>query len=165
MPRIKSILPLSLATLLSVLLLAACGQSELGEVKLDFAAFDQTRPAALKNVAGLSDQEPFGIWSKDKMVTFEFDRALPKKFTLSLKGYAFGPNVGQEFRAMVGSKAQTFTLPANNPATITIALENSDKAKILSIEVPSPTRPRDLNLNQDGRQLGLAFYELSITPL
>lgn len=163
--RIRPIARLLMVSILSAFLLTACGQSNIGEVEIKFAAFDQTKPPSLIKVTGLSGQEPFGIWSQAKTVTFEFDKPLPKKYSLSIKAYAFGPNVGQSFRASSGAGVQSFTLPANNPTTKTVTLENSGKSKILTIEIPKPTSPSDLNINSDARKLGLAFYELSIKPL
>lgn len=154
-----------MTVVLSAFLLAACGQSDTGEVKINFAALDQTKPQSLKSVSGLSSQEPFGIWSQEKTVVFTFDKPLPKKFSLSIKAYAFGPNVDKNFKASSGSDSQNFTLPPNNPETKTMTLENTGKSKTLTIEIPAPTSPSDLQINSDSRKLGLALYELGIQPL
>lgn len=162
---IRPIARLLMVSILSAFLLTACGQSDTGAVEIKFASFDQTKPASLVKVTGLSNQEPFGIWSQAKTVSFEFDKPLPKKFSLSIRAYAIGPNVGKNFKASSGSDVQNFTLPANNPEVKTVTLNNSGKSKVLTIEVPEPTSPRDLQINDDGRKLGLAFYEMSIKPL
>lgn len=184
--RIKSIALLLMTVVLSAFLLTACGQSDTGEVKTDtgalktatsvletdtgalkinFVAFDQTKPPSLKSVSGLAGQERFGIWSKEKAVVFEFDKPLPPKFSLIITGHVLGPNVGQNFKASVGSDVQVFTWASDKAETKTVTLENAGRSKTLTIEIPIPTRPIDLNMNKDGRKLGLAFYELSIQPL
>lgn len=163
--NVKPISLLLMAFILSAFLLTACGQSDIGEVKIKFSAFDQTKPPSLIKASGLSNQEAFGIWSQAKTVSFEFDKPLPKKFSLSIRAYALGPNVGKAFKASSGSDVQSFTLPAHKPEVKTVTLTNSSKSKVLTIEVPEPVRPRDLQINNDERSLGLAFYEMSINPL
>lgn len=118
----------------------------------------------ISSARGLSLAEPWGTWSSGDVVTLEFSLPLPEKFTVHLTAYASGPNVGKEFVARVGGKAIKFSL---GPSTETKVLEFSDTnhSKIIQIEIPSPTSPKELGLSDDERSLGIAFTELRITPL
>lgn len=120
--------------------------------------------AGISNVQGLSSFETRGTWSSSDVVTFEFNAPLPEKFNVHLTAHAFGPNVGKEFVAHVGDSTIKFTLGAADEEKV-LEFDNPKRSKILRINVPSPISPKELGLNGDERNLGIAFVELNIVPL
>ncbi len=98
------------------------------------------------------------------VVTLEFSRPLPEKFTVHLVASAFGPNVGKEFVAHVGDSTVRFTLAASSEDRV-LEFSNPKRSKIIKIDVPSPCSPKELGLSGDDRSLGIAFTELRIEPL
>ena len=75
---------------------------------VDFRKFSW--PGVISYARGLSYAEPWGTWSSGDVVTLEFSKPFPEKFTVHLVAHAFGPNVGKEFAAHVGDNAIRFTL-------------------------------------------------------
>lgn len=121
-------------------------------------------PGVLASARGLYPAEQWGTWSSSKVVSLEFYKPLPKKFTVHLVASAFGPNVGKEIMAHVGDNAVRFTLGAL-PEERVLEFNNPKSSKIITIDVPSPISPYELGFNEDGRAIGIAFTELRIEPL
>jgi hypothetical protein len=111
---------------------------------------------------GLSSPEAWGTWSDGAEVVLDFAGNLPQRFELSLDGYAFGPNVGETFRVVVGSEQRTFRL-AKTRQTVSLRFETTGNEKVLRILVPRPTSPRSIGQGDDSRELGVALHELRIT--
>jgi phosphoglycerol transferase len=133
-----------------------------GTNTIDFRA--SAWPGVIANARGLCSVEPWGTWSSDAVVTLRWVKPLPRKFTVHLVAHAFGPNVGKEFVAHVGDEAARFTLGASPEAKV-LEFSNPNKCRIMKIDVPSPTSPKELGLSADERCLGIAFTELRIAPL
>ncbi|MEI6544099.1 MAG: glycosyltransferase family 39 protein [Methylococcales bacterium] len=121
-------------------------------------------PGVISRTHGLSSSESWGTWSSSDVVTFEFNEPLPEKFNVLLTAYAFGPNVGKEFLAVVGDRVVKFTLGAPDEKKI-LEFDNPKRLKLLKIIVPSPISPKDIGMNDDKRTLGIGFIELRIERL
>jgi len=129
---------------------------------VDFKKFSW--PGVISSTRGLSCAEPWGTWSSSDVVTLEFSKPLPEKFTVHLVAHAFGPNVGKEFVAHIGDNAIKFTLGAS-PEERVLEFSNPKRSKIIKIDVPSPCSAKELGLGSDERRLGIALTELRIEPL
>jgi phosphoglycerol transferase len=129
---------------------------------VDFKKFSW--PGVISYARGLSFAEPWGTWSSGDVVTLEFSKPLPEKFTVHLVAHAFGPNVGKEFAAHVGDNAIGFTL-GTSPQERVLEFSNPKKSKVLKIDVPSACSSKELGLGGDDRRLGIALTELRIEPL
>jgi len=120
-------------------------------------------PGIISRSYGLSGSEPGGTWSSGDVVTLIFSKSLPKEFTVKLVAYAFGPNVGEEFIALVGNTSKKFTLGISD-TNVNMDFVNPTQADTLRIYVPSPISPKELGISEDPRRLGIGLKELIITP-
>lgn len=120
-------------------------------------------PGAISADRGLSFVEPWGVWSQDATVTYEFSMPLPERFELQLLAHAFGANVGKEFVVEVGDQRRRFTLSAGTEARV-IELANPKGARTLVLRVPSPVSPKELGMGEDQRRLGIGIAEMRIVP-
>lgn len=111
--------------------------------------------------AGLSGPEGFGRWSDASQVELELTAPLPKKLSLELKLYAFGPNVGKEATVRIGKQERHFTGPAQLE-TIKLDFDTDGSERLIQIVVPQPTSPKQAGTGEDQRALGLAFHELRV---
>lgn len=132
-----------------------------GEIKIDFQ--NQSWPSKnLLSTQGLfMPPEPWGTWSVAKEVTLYFNKPLPQEFRLTINARAFGPNIGQPFILEVGNTTTPliFTQSFSEISTI---VKNPNKSIALSIRIPYPVSPSELNLGADTRKLGLAIKDLQI---
>lgn len=117
----------------------------------------------IKAEQGLSFVEPWGVWSQDATVKFEFSMPLPAKFELRLLAHAFGTNAGKEFVVQVGAQERRFTLGTGTEARV-LELDNPAGDRTLVIRVPSPVSPKELGMGQDERRLGIGIVEMRIVP-
>ena len=122
---------------------------------------EKSWPGIISKVTGLSGAEPWGAWSEGDKVTFEFTEPLPEEFTVRLVACAFGPNVGKEFIAYAGAEAVQFNL-ASLPEERALEFSNPTKSRTLTITIPAPVSPAELELSADNRKLGIGFNVLSI---
>ena len=132
-----------------------------GEIKIDFQ--NQSWPSKnLLSTQGLfMPPEPWGTWSVAKEVILYFNQPLPQEFRLTINARAFGPNIGQPFILEAGNTTTPliFTQSFNQISTI---VKNPNKSIALSIRIPYPVSPSELNLGADTRKLGLAIKDLQI---
>lgn len=117
----------------------------------------------LVSCSGVSDAVGFGRFSTGKVVSLEFERPLPKKFSVVLLASAFGPNEGKEFVARIGTSAATFTLKHQEELRH-FDLDNPEGLRTLTIEVPNPISPKELGTGPDERPLGIGLVALTIVP-
>ena len=120
-------------------------------------------PDFIAEVTGLSGHEPWGRWSEGDKATFRFKERLPKKFTLVLTAQAFGPNVGVPIKVKAGTREQTLTL-TQEPHPDKLTFTRVTKADRLEFQIPQPTSPQELKVNEDTRKLGIGFIKLQIVP-
>ncbi len=128
---------------------------------IDFKNFSW--PGVISRTRGLSTAERWGTWSLGDVVTLEFYKPLPEKFTVHLVACAYGLNVEKVFVAHVGDSAVGFTL-TGSPEERVLEFTNPKRSRVLKIVIPSPCSPKDLGLGDDDRRLGVAFTELRIEP-
>ncbi len=121
------------------------------------------RFGVVKRVSGLSVPQLFGRWSDSREVQIEMWSPLPRSFDLKLKAYAFGPNTQLPFTVRIGQQTRTFRL-SSSPGYISLPFTTDGSEKLITIEVPQPTSPRELGLSSDSRTLGIALTEASIIP-
>jgi len=121
----------------------------------------KTWPGTLINASGIAAPEDWGTWSVGKEVRLDFATELPKNFRLSFTARAFGPNVDRPFAFSVGPDKKEIVI-GQDQKMLELSFQTDGHQKTLTIEIPEPTSPQKLGLNADGRQLGVALYELHI---
>lgn len=126
--------------------------------------FKQSTWPGVIRMRGFSSAEAWGTWSSAPEVTIEFSRPLPEKFSISLTGHAFGPNIDKEFVARVGDNSIAFTLSSGDSEKV-LNFDNPGRSNVIRIVIPSATSPIQLGIGDDRRLLGIGLIELSITPL
>ena len=122
-------------------------------------------PDFLSNVKGMSYLEKWGRWSDANVyehVEFDFKEDLPQSFELEIEMGAFGPNVGQEARVIIGDKEQKIRLIHSNPRKYKLQFENIKDVKKIKIIPPLPTSPASLQQGGDERKLGISLVNLKI---
>ena len=131
-----------------------------GMWQLDFKK--SSWPKLIEKSAGLFfPPEPWGNWTLGDKMELQFSAALPRKFELSLKARAFGPNVGQAFYIELGQSRIPFILKGEFQ-TVTLEVDNPFKLSNLNIYIPQATAPKSLGLGEDDRLLGMAIEEITI---
>jgi hypothetical protein len=110
---------------------------------------------------GLSFAEPWGTWSAEKNVSFEFAAPLPETFDLHVTAHALGPNSGKPVTITVGKQSRTITIGAEDTRQ-TVRFSNVLDASTLVITVPQPTTPKSLGWGDDERTLGIGFKQIQI---
>lgn len=119
-------------------------------------------PDFVVDVAGIASHESWGRWTNGPVAVIRFDRPLPPKFTLSVTGAAFGPNLGQPVQFISGGVTQTamFTneLGKGQPQERRMSFALAQPSDRIEIRVPHPTAPGA----GDTRQLGIALLRLQI---
>ena len=93
-----------------------------------------------------------------------FVSPLPKKFLLVLKARAIGPNIDLPFKITIGQQEQFFRLGASI-SQVALTFETNGAQKVVQIGIPKPTSPKELTNSPDGRQLGAALEQISISEL
>jgi len=115
----------------------------------------------VKRISGLSVPQPFGRWSDGREVQIEMSSALPRTFDLHLTAGAFGPNAQLPFSIRIGDEAKTFRV-SSSPSDVSFSFKTDGHEKLITIEIPQPTSPKQLGMNDDGRLLGIALSQMSI---
>ncbi len=128
---------------------------------LDFRANDSF--LELENVTGLSQPEKWGTWSDEKDVILTFKKPLPKQFKLDLVVKGFGPNLGQKIPIKIGS-FETNIVPNGAAQSFVFDVTLKIPTRQISISIPKPTSPAQLNLGQDKRKLGVGLVTLTLIP-
>jgi len=120
-------------------------------------------PQFVAEIKGLSAVESWGRWSDDKLrrnVLIRFREPLPRKFTLALRGQAFGPNAGLPVLIRIGGSTGTISLaPGMEERRVTFNLGDRDEREI-EIVPPQPIAPADLSVSRDTRRLGIGFERI-----
>lgn len=118
-------------------------------------------PGVLSRARGLSLPEAWGTWSIGREVMLEFANNLPSHFQVSIDAHAFGPNVGKDFIMSIDGEQHSFRLDST-PKTVTLNFSSGGGGRIVRITVPYPTAPRDIGVNDDSRELGIAFSQIRV---
>jgi phosphoglycerol transferase len=125
--------------------------------------FKQARwPAVVQKSSGIFfPPEPWGTWTLGDTMQLQFSTALPRKFELTVRARAFGPNIGKKFYVELGQERVPFILKGDFQ-NITVEIDNPLKLSTLLIRIPHPVSPRSLGIGQDERQLGMAIEEIQV---
>jgi phosphoglycerol transferase len=113
--------------------------------------------------SGLGAAEPWGTWTVGEFAELEFASRLPARFTLRIEASAYGPNINQPFRIIVGDCETTLTF-AGVLTQQEIEVNASQASAVLRIGVPRPVSPYDLEGAADTRKLGLGIKKMEIIP-
>ncbi len=130
-----------------------------GATEIDFSG--PFPSGAVNEVRGVSGPEPFGRWSDGAQVQLQMSSRLPRKFDLHLKANAFGPNTELPFSIQIGGETKTFRL-SSEPTDVDFSFTTDGTDRLITINVPKPTSPKQLGINSDERTLGIALRQMSI---
>lgn len=134
-----------------------------GDLSIDFTNSVGKRIDGINYIKGIFEpRESWGIWSVEKEVVIQFQKALPEKFTLSLNARAYAQNANKVFTVYAGRDAQTFKL--NNTFSWTsLEINNPSHSNTLRIMVPKPVSPKSLGESEDDRLLGIGIREMKLS--
>lgn len=120
-------------------------------------------PTFIANVSGMSGYEPWGRWTDGDKAVFHFKQPLPKQFNLMIQANAFGPNLGEAVTINIGTVQQEFKI-SESGQTQRLNFTLPEPADTIALLIPKPTSPKELQVSEDPRQLGLGLIKLQITP-
>lgn len=125
----------------------------------DFA----TAPGAglIARLDGVDKIEPWGRWSNARQVQVHFSRPLPKRLNILLKAQSYGPNARQDYILRIGGTEKRFRI-ANGPEEVFLQLETDGLQDSLSIDIPQPVSPKDIEGSLDTRKLGLGLIGIEV---
>jgi phosphoglycerol transferase len=123
-------------------------------------------PQYVKSISGLAGAESFGRWSEQKVVTIQFNKPLPKTFTLVISAGAYGDNRKNPAVIRAGTQERKLLIDATNaePRNFSVDFTDVENTTSITIEVPNPTIPKSIGQGEDIRALGYNFVTLSIRP-
>jgi len=123
-------------------------------------------PAFLRSVRGLSLREDWGRWSDGGRVEFDFRCLLPKRFTLTVRGYAVGENRNRPVRVSAGGCTRELRMQGGPAQDYRVRMRLRERAHRLVFEIPAPATRAELwgDTANDPRRLGVAFESLRIRP-
>lgn len=148
-------------------------QTEGGyEAPLDFRKDSLDFPHYVGSVTGLSgftsvDGATVGRFSdamEAKLITVWLSKPLPKKFTLTLRAEASGPNVGKPLKIKVGQQIQEVVLDEKF-STHTVIFETSKPAYKIEFKPYEPFSPARRWRAADRRFVAVHFQQLEIKPI
>lgn len=115
----------------------------------------------LVSVEGLSSSEPWGTWSKEEQVVFDFNKNLPKKFKLIITSSTVDYNEGMPVKIKVGDDQKKYYLSTDLRSQSLNFSTNMNTNKIV-FTFPSLKSPKKHGKNADPRKLGIGFHSLEI---
>jgi phosphoglycerol transferase len=110
---------------------------------------------------GLSQAERWGRWSDGRQVVLHLQQPLPRRCTIVLTANAFRINTTLPFRLRAGRASASFRLGAA-PRQVALSLVTSGSEREVSIEVPHPQSPSEVDGSPDKRKLGIALLKIAI---
>lgn len=113
-------------------------------------------PGYIDYVKGLGPAEPWGRWSRSKVVEIKFINPLPVNFALRIKASPFGKNLNQNFLVIVGKEEKSFSMSGNNQDVV-IDFDNLSNSQLIKIIVPHPSKDEG---PMQGLGLGLIKMEI-----
>lgn len=120
-------------------------------------------PEFLKLAEGFGGNENSFRWSLGNYSRLKFNKKLPKSFTLTIKAYAFGPNVNEPIKVIIGNKTKVLLINDHFKVyTLNFIDVESDTIKFV---YPYPTSPKSLGINKDTRELSLSFEYIKIDSI
>lgn len=142
-------------------------QITLSGKKLTIDFTQPTYPSYVEDIEGLSQHEAWGRWSDQteaEKVSISFKANLPKHFVITLKGHAFGPNIGKDIKISYSGVYRTVRLQQDDTIQ-SIEFNSNEQSNEIVIMPPAPTTPQSLNLGEDKRMLGMGFVSLDINEV
>jgi phosphoglycerol transferase len=122
-------------------------------------------PRVVAGIDGLAGIEHWGRWSSGERVAIRLARPLPRRFTVRLRGHAFGPNADLPFLLQVGAPDQAvgkeFRL-GSATQWVSLDVDTSGNARDIVIVVPRPLSPAELGQGTDVRRLGIALEQVIV---
>jgi phosphoglycerol transferase len=120
-------------------------------------------PEFVAKAEGISHTEAFGRWTDGPRTVITFKEPLPRKFDLTIKGAAYGPNINQPVKVTIGSVTQDLSFNSDlnvEPQSKRLTFNLDQPADRIELLIPQPSQPP----NGDVRKLGIALVELKIDP-
>ncbi len=112
-------------------------------------------------IEGVDQVEPWGRWSIAKRVTIKFSQRLPQKVNLMLKGQSYGPNATQDYAMHIGAQTQRFRI-GHAVTEVYLRFDTDGLQDSVTIDVPQPASPQQLEGAHDARTLGLGLIEIEV---
>lgn len=137
----------------------------LGVPESRIGSIDFTKPLGgiVKAAEGLSAPESFGTWSDGKRVVLHLNTVLPRKVRLLIRATAYADNAGLPFVVRIGEASASFRVPNHPMKKVLLTLETDGAQRSITIEVPHPISPQQVDGSNDSRQLGIALGEIVIS--
>lgn len=136
---------------------------EMAKQEIREILFFEPLPHEVK-VSGLSHLEDWGRWSNARTVTIDFQKVLPRNFTLVLEAYSFS-QLKAPFGITIGGSTQEFILQDNEMTHTTLTFNDIQNDRYtITIAIPNPTSPNSLNQSADIRELGIRIRSILIEP-
>jgi phosphoglycerol transferase len=118
-------------------------------------------PDFISSAIGLSSVEPWGRWSDQGKIKFEFFQPLPQAFTLVVQARAFASNAQKPTRVLIGDHEYDIQL-TGGVTEIRLPVEGVNANSITFIP-PSPISPQQLDSSSgDRRMIGIGFVSLRV---
>jgi phosphoglycerol transferase len=95
-------------------------------------------PGYIEYVKGLGPAEPWGRWSRGKIVEIKFINPLPLDFSLRINASPYGNNVNKNFLVIVGKQERTFVLSGNNQEVV-VDFSGEKNSHTIKIIIPEPS--------------------------
>lgn len=108
-------------------------------------------------MSGWSRPETFGRWTDTHQSLpsrLDFCRQLPRTFTMTLGGGAFGPNTTKPTTIFYGDWTGQVQFRAEHDF-YTMTVNSTYRSNVISLMVPKPISPAALGLSGDSRNLGI----------
>ncbi len=118
-------------------------------------------PAFIAEATGISHYESWGRWTDSAKAVFRFNQPLPKQFTLVIQANVFGANIGEVVKVKIGTAQQEFKITEQGQ-TQRLDFTLPEPADTLELLIPKPTSPKELQISDDPRKLGLGLIKLQI---
>lgn len=124
-------------------------------------SFTSDHPPEAVTVEGLSSPETWGSWSVGDKVTLRFSDPLPAQFQLMMTGRAYGPNGGKPITFIFGKYEQPVVFEQVD-STQSLEVKLSEPIDTITMLIPHPTSPKDMNESADNRRLGIGLVQILV---
>ena len=128
---------------------------------IDFRRLDY--PSFVKDIQGLSELEVWGRWSDANLapvVSLDFNLPLPSHFNLIFTAQAFGPNVNKDLVINIGKQSYSFKVSSSLTEFHKAIDLGNDMVTHIEFVPSVPVSPKNLNLSEDRRMLGIGISNL-----
>jgi len=119
-------------------------------------------PDFVSGVQGISRYETFGRWTDGTQAQIDFNKNLPKKFTLKIRAGTFAPWENKPIQMEIGATHLEAKFSSEKPTDFTIAVETDGNAKSIVFKFPGAQSPKELGFSDDARKLALSLIRIQI---